>query len=226
MIGSRKHGFIFIKTMKTAGTSIELALGPHCGPDDIVTPINVRFDRERVGQGVLPRNFGKPDIEARYVAALRARDKKAAKDAIQENRETGLPSHAFPSQVIAAVGADFWESAFKFTSERHPYEKALSLAGMRRIDVDFIVHEDRRYVGHSRYLHRGRLLVDRVILFNHLAEDVADIMGRFGLPAPDLPRARVTERDRRPPCEQLTAAQRAFIYEQCAPEFEIFGWKR
>jgi hypothetical protein len=41
MIASRLHNFIFIKTMKTAGTSIEMALSPHCGPDDILTPISV-----------------------------------------------------------------------------------------------------------------------------------------------------------------------------------------
>lgn len=39
MIASYKCNFIFIKTRKTAGTSVELALGEHCGPDDIITPI-------------------------------------------------------------------------------------------------------------------------------------------------------------------------------------------
>jgi hypothetical protein len=39
MIISHKYRFIFVKTLKTAGTSIEVFLSRHCGPDDVLTPI-------------------------------------------------------------------------------------------------------------------------------------------------------------------------------------------
>ena len=38
MIISHKHNFIFIKTRKTAGSSVELYLENFCGPDDIISP--------------------------------------------------------------------------------------------------------------------------------------------------------------------------------------------
>ncbi len=40
MIVSHKHKFIFVKTLKTAGTSFEVALAKVCGVDDVVTPIS------------------------------------------------------------------------------------------------------------------------------------------------------------------------------------------
>jgi hypothetical protein len=39
MIISHKYRTSFIKTAKTAGTSIEMALSRSCGPDDIITPL-------------------------------------------------------------------------------------------------------------------------------------------------------------------------------------------
>ncbi len=40
MIVSHKHQFVFLKTRKSAGTSAEIALSKHCGPDDIITPLS------------------------------------------------------------------------------------------------------------------------------------------------------------------------------------------
>ena len=50
MIISHKYRFIFVKTLKTAGTSIEVFLSQFCGPDDILTPILPHVEPHR------PRN--------------------------------------------------------------------------------------------------------------------------------------------------------------------------
>ena len=49
MIVSHEHKFIFLKTKKTAGTSIELALSQLCGPDDIITPLTQIDEALRAG---------------------------------------------------------------------------------------------------------------------------------------------------------------------------------
>ena len=51
-IVSFSRRFIFIKTAKTAGSSMEVHLAQICGPDDIVTPINPPNPRHQ------PRNHG------------------------------------------------------------------------------------------------------------------------------------------------------------------------
>jgi hypothetical protein len=50
MIVSHEHKFIFLKTKKTAGTSIELALNALCGPDDVITPLTTIDEALREGK--------------------------------------------------------------------------------------------------------------------------------------------------------------------------------
>jgi len=54
LIISHKFKFVFVKTRKTAGTSIEMALRPHLGPDDVATPI-----REDTASGRSPLRHGR-----------------------------------------------------------------------------------------------------------------------------------------------------------------------
>ena len=64
MIISHEHKFIFLKTEKTGSSSVESALGPFCGPRDILTvvhesdevsnPVGPRNDRVLLGQVVAP----------------------------------------------------------------------------------------------------------------------------------------------------------------------------
>jgi len=49
MILSHKYKFIFIKTVKTAGTNIEVLLSQQCGSSDVVTPIAPPGDGHRPG---------------------------------------------------------------------------------------------------------------------------------------------------------------------------------
>jgi len=56
MIVSHEHKFIFLKTKKTAGTSIELALTELCGPQDVITPLT-EIDEARRTNGRGPQNW-------------------------------------------------------------------------------------------------------------------------------------------------------------------------
>jgi hypothetical protein len=62
MIISHEHKFIFVKTRKTAGTSIEIALSKFCGPDDVICPIRLR--RHFGGQAPLCGSAGRGGTQA------------------------------------------------------------------------------------------------------------------------------------------------------------------
>ena len=63
VIASHQHRFIFLKTRKTAGTSVEIALSKVCGPDDIITEISPEDEalRQAAG-GRAPQNFESPPL--------------------------------------------------------------------------------------------------------------------------------------------------------------------
>ena len=52
MIVSHKHRFVFVKTRKTGGSSIEHALSEFCGGGDVLTPLP-----PEVKIPYLPRNY-------------------------------------------------------------------------------------------------------------------------------------------------------------------------
>ncbi|MBC8051351.1 MAG: hypothetical protein H7X92_14570, partial [Chitinophagales bacterium] len=56
MILCHEHKFIFLKTRKTAGTSVECALSAFCGPEDVITPFR-RAEDEAMRAGRGPQNW-------------------------------------------------------------------------------------------------------------------------------------------------------------------------
>ena len=70
MIISHKHRFIFIKNRKVGSTSVEQALQPICGPDDVLTPDHLHDTEEDV---LLPlaRNYQGRFNPAREISQCR-----------------------------------------------------------------------------------------------------------------------------------------------------------
>ncbi len=69
MIISHKHKFIFIKTRKTAGTSIEIFLSQFCGKNDILTPIG-EGEALRKEQDIVPRHYLKNEFLAKTLSKM------------------------------------------------------------------------------------------------------------------------------------------------------------
>ena len=220
MILSVRHNYIYIRTKKTGSTTIEGLLTQNLGPDDIV----------------LKRDF----------EVLKPLMKPGTKVPERERGNTPLsPTHVAIDKIRPLLRDDFWNGAFVFTSERHPYEKAVSFAYWRwwnissrqekreRPKKDFAKHFDEmvrrgKYPSFPLYSIDDRPVVHDFIRLESLKEDLARIADRVGITVPEeLPRTREESRaDRRPAKEILSDEQKQIVWERCRREFEILGYER
>jgi hypothetical protein len=239
MIISRLHNFIFIKTRKTAGSSIETALAAHAGPDDIVTPFgpDEESERYRAFPNAFPRNYSADKaLEKAYRDAIVSSDRSAMRNAFRAlgevNQGSGFGRHAGAKRAIKLAGEKFWDGAYKFTVERHPYEKAVSLAWFGRGRRDFAealdeVLQGKGYANFNLYSIDGKPAVDFIVRYESLADDMAVVEKKLGLDiVAKLPRQKSHQRiDRRPAREVLTDAQKKIVRDTCRDEFAYFGYE-
>lgn len=215
MIISHSHKFIFIKSLKTAGTSIEAALSQHCGGNDVVVPINA-FAHNRDEKGELVHQGMNADDVYRKIG-----------------------QHVDAPTIQARLPAEVWNSYFKFSITRNPWDRALSYFFWDRrkdsainprkrfyhyLGVPFdefsiikdqfsqfilnktwaqgdddrfnIIDGQHRYrVPAEGYLENNdrfysindQLCVDFVIRYEHLEEDYNELCRRIGIPVTGLP---------------------------------------
>jgi hypothetical protein len=229
MIVSYSRNFIFIKTKKTAGSTVEAVLATGCTPGDNVTAPSNKF----IGMDIVNLN-----------ASLAANDQSDEEDENEkENRRRlrrsgGVYNHMTAAEARAIIDAAFWNDALKITVERHPYEKAVSQAFFRmgkarRKGMEFPEHLNHvvrygDYVGFPRWTIEGKVAVDEFIRQENLQADLKRIGERLGMPMPaELPRFKSKKRlDRRPAHQILSDEQKEIVFTRCREEFEILGYER
>jgi hypothetical protein len=106
VIVSHRHRFIFLKTKKTAGTSLEIALAGVCGPEDVITPIPDvdEAERRRLGHRG-PQNTAVP------VGLYRSQD---LLQLALHRRRLAFTNHTPALEARQLVGREVWESYYKF----------------------------------------------------------------------------------------------------------------
>lgn len=131
MILSYRHKFIFVKGRKVAGTSIEMALSPHCGPQDIVTPISPVDELKRLSLGGQPQNYSQKDgIEAHYIGLVQEKNNaEAIKTRVHSDKVYPFFNHMSLAAIEALVALPSHEY-YLIYAVRNPYAKVSSLANM------------------------------------------------------------------------------------------------
>ncbi len=226
MIISHKNRFIFIKTEKTAGTSIEIALSKYCGPDDIITPISPKDEKMRKELGYRgPQNYNIP---------FKKYTKFNIVNALYKRKRMSFYNHTAASFIIKYIDQEVWDSYFKFCFERNPWDKAVSLYHWRYKTepfppiTDFIQSKEVASVrGFNLYTCSSDIVVDKVYKYEELNQAMEDIHDRIGLDEiPSLPRAKANHRkDKRNYRDMLSEKDRDRIAKVFAREIAYFNYK-
>ena len=226
MIVNHEHRFIFLKTRKTAGTSVEIALSKYCGPDDVITPIAAEDEEKRRALGFRgPQNYELP--KSAYGAWDWIRF-------LARGRRKGFYNHAPAAFVRRFVGEEIWNGYYKFSFERDPYDKAVSRyfwstrKKKRRPEVaDYLERAPLKLLSNwDVYAIDDEIVVDFLGRFENLRDDLAQVTTKLGLPELDMPRSKGGYRkDKRHYSHVLDGRARKRIERVCARELETFGYR-
>lgn len=192
MIISHKHKFIFLKSTKTAGTSIEIALSRHCGPDDILTPLWPDEEALRLEMGgVGAQNHQLPLNKHRFSHRMRIRF---------QGREQMFYGHAKASEIQPYVSPQQWNSYYKFVVARNPWGRVISQYHFdfrKKVEPVLSDYINRKKLGRINrrgwglYTINGKPVVDKICRFENLSNDLEEVRLAIGLPEPiELPRAK------------------------------------
>ena len=180
MIVSHRHKFIFLKTVKTAGTSVEVALSKICGPEDILTELAGPDEelRRRLGYRTAQNyavDFGRWTPGEKY-RALRYRQRPT------------FENHTRASYARAKLGSDMWDTYLKFSIERNPWDKMVSWYFWThpeepRPSIDEFVQSNAaaKLEAFDIYSVNNEVAADRMLRFESLSGDFGGLLRDLGI---------------------------------------------
>lgn len=244
MILSHERKFIFIKTYKTGGSSLEYVLPRYCGPEDVITPLEPKEEAERRAlTGVSARNH----LMRPGAHGLRRR----LKGALTGKWRARFAEHSSAHQVRRIVGEDVWRDYFTFTLVRNPIDRAISryyytnswyrtlgtasnhpYSKWNPDDFDQFLRYNPGLVAENwpMYTESDEIIVDFLVRYERLEQDLATVSERIGLPHnihDEMKAVRAKGGIRPRGAAQLTLSQeqRDRIALLCDREMAAFGYR-
>ena len=228
MIVCHRYRFIFIKTRKTAGTSMEIALSRYCDKGDIVTPIAPvdEVTRRKMGyQG--PVNYGIP-----FRSYSLSHWKKWL---LKGERKKRFHNHTPGPRVRELLSPEIWNTYHKFCFERNPWDKLVSAYFWEKSRSDGLRWEEfindpgrwRIYREFRSYADERGPILDFVGKYETITDDLAAVAGRLGLPDfPELPTAKSSQRENTYSYTTFyTREQKELVEREFADEIRLLGYR-
>ena len=228
MIISHKHKFIFIKTAKTAGTSMEIALSGLCGPEDIITPILPEDEKLR-------RELGYPGPQNCLAPITDYGLKDLGKLLVRRRPRLRFYNHISAREIKRHLNPWVWNRYYKFCFERNPWDRVLSFyfwhykQEPRPSLQEFIASgkpEILRKRGYELYTINGQVVVDRVCFYENLGYEMEQVRRQLELPQElELPRTKSAYRIRRSSYrEEYSPEERYKVQEMFSREIALLGY--
>lgn len=205
MIISHKHKFIFIKTRKTAGTSIEGYLLNYLGDEDVVAPMELTAGQDFKGFfNPTPeilfyiKNYSKhtlindiknmnsnnaPELHRDLYGLGRLR--KVSRNSLTKRK---FYNHMPAVSIKSRVSKHIWDNYFKFTVERNPWDKTISFYNMLRhqnngnLTFDDYMQEGKYCLNYPLYTDLENIIVDRVIYYENLNKKLSEVFEYLRIP--------------------------------------------
>jgi hypothetical protein len=227
MILSHKYKFIFIKTRKTGGTSLEIALSRFCSDDDCITQLGDAEEKLRLEAAYRSsQNYFIPFSKYSIVDWGRL---------LLKRKRARFKQHMSAREIRRCVGEHIWGSYYKFCVERNPWDRLISLYYWRTRNMnerptfsEFLRSDlgTRNMSNYFLYTIHEQPVVDCIARYENLETEVARIGETLEFPEElRLPNAKRTQRtDRRHYQEVLTAEDRQVIERVCAKEIALLHY--
>lgn len=206
MIISHKHKFIFLKTHKTGGTSLQIALSKQCGAQDIISRLHPDD-----GQEIINAN-GKS--EQNTVVPFRYYSRRDWFQYLFRARRQHYSEHLEVEYLKRWIGADIWNTYYKFCFERNPFEKFLSYYYWRtrdsKVTLEEFLSEDFSQLSDIKiYSDAGEVVVDDVFHYENMDEAIEILEGKIGfeIPMKSVKAKTGYRKDRKPYVEVFSQKQ-------------------